>query len=596
MISRYFSSTTYLRRTREIIFAGIIFLFLFLVVLKLFEMQVLNFNEYQRMAIVSSSQVIPLSPRRGTIYDRNGVKIAESVNSIAVFVVQRNLPQDPEQRIVVLSRLASIIDQPLKKIIINLERRKWDLYGPIFLAEITKEQAIKILEFQDELPGVLVDTIYLRKYSYPYETSHLIGYIAPVSEQEYKNLDKEKYHAGSYIGKTGIERIYDEILRGKDGKLYRMIDANNNIIDNVVAEFPVQGKDIRLTVDIDIQKLAYDLIRDYRASVVVLKPATGEIIALVSSPSYDPNRLSMGDSAYFMDLSSNPSFPLYNRVLQGTYQPGSTFKVVTAFSALYYNKWNPRNSEYCTGSLRIGKRIFNDWAFHGLVKDIEEAIKVSCDVYFYKIGLALSPEELFSTAQKFGIGELTLIDLPNENKGFRPSIQFHKQRYKRDVLGGDMANLSIGQGDWLITPLQLANVVSMIFNDGVVYKPYVVKEIFDSSSTNIVSQQVLREITADKSIFQIIKNGMIKVFDEGTAKSLKLYTKYHLAGKTGTAENPHGKPHSLFVAYAPTDYTDPGDVIVVSVVVENVGAGSAFAAPIAAKIIETYFNKYGYRK
>ncbi|MGB9621272.1 MAG: penicillin-binding protein 2 [Brevinematia bacterium] len=593
-----------IHRSRLIAILAIIGFTLSIVIIRIIDMQILNQSKFIKLAYINMAQEIPIPAKRGTVYDRNGQIIVSSDESIGVFVIQKYLPKDNTQKMFILSKLSAIIDKDIKFILQNIERRGWDLYGPIFISEITKEQAIRILEKQEELPGILVDTTYLRNDYYPYETAHLIGYLGSISPDEIKNLseaDKEIYHSSSMIGKDGIEKVYDKILRGIDGKLLRYIDSKNNIVGSEITKLPTEGKSLKLSIDIDIQKLGYELLKNYKGSLVMLKPTTGEIIAIVSSPSFNPNRLSMGDNPYFLSLSTDDkNFPLFNRSIQGTYQPGSIFKLITASAALKTKKWDPNKSETCLGSLRIGKRIFNDWAVHGFVKDIVKAIEVSCDVYFYKVGLSLDPEDLIETSKVFGVGEPTFIDLPNEKRGYRISIEMHRKRYNRDILGGDMANLSIGQGDWLVTPLQLALIGSFIYNEGVVFKPHIVKEILSSDGRETVKQiqpEVLRRSTdIPPEIFEIIKKGMVNVFELGTARGLKFITKYPLAAKTGTAENPHGKPHSIFLCYGPTDAIDPNDVVVVSVIVENVGAGSAYAGPIAAKLIDAYLDKYGYKK
>ena len=589
-------------KIRVYIFVGIVITFLSFIVLRVIDMQILSRDKFVKLAMINMAQQLPVPADRGMIFDANNVLLSFSEDTIGVFVIQKYLPQNEALKLATLSKLAGAIDKDIKFILNAIDRRKWDIYGPIFISEITKEQAIKIVERSEDFPGIFVDTTSLRRVKFPYETAHLIGYLGPISQDEFKSLsedDKKVYNTSSYIGKDGIERIYDKILRGRDGILFRYIDAKNNIVGSEVVSLPIEGNSLRLSIDADIQKVAYELLKSYRGSLVVMKPATGEIVALVSTPAYDPNRLSGGDSAYFLGLSTDDSFPLFNRVIQGTYQPGSTFKIITASAALYYKKWDPERSEYCTGALRIGKRVFNDWAAHGHVKNIVDAIRLSCDVYFYKVGLSLDPEELIEMARNFGIGEKTFIDLPNEKTGLRISEDLHRKKYKRDILSGDMANMAIGQGDWLLTPLQLATVVSIVYNEGIAYKPHIIKEIlsFDGRETiKKIEPEVLRKIELPKEIWDTIKEGMKEVFEQGTGAGLKYITKYPIACKTGTAENPHGKPHSVFVAYAPTDGIDPNDAIVVAVVVENAGAGSAFAGPIAAKVIDAYYNKYGYKK
>jgi penicillin-binding protein 2 len=591
-----------INKVRIYIFLGIVISFFSLMILRIVDMQILSRDKFVKLAMINMAQQLPIPAERGMILDVNWVPLAYSEDTIGVFVIQKYLPQNDTLRLVTLSKLAGVIGKDIKFVLAAIERRKWDIYGPIFISEITKEQAVNIMERSEDFPGVFVDTISLRTVKFPYETAHLIGYLGPISQSEFKVLSDEErriYNTSSYLGKDGIERVYDKVLRGIDGVLFRYIDAKNNIVGSEIVSLPIEGKSLRLSIDADIQKLAYEFLKPYRGSLVVMKPATGEIVALVSTPSYDPNRLSRGDASYFLELSTDEKFPLFNRAIQGTYQPGSTFKLVTTAAALYYNKWVPERSEYCTGALRIGKRVFNDWAVHGNVKNIIDAIRVSCDVYFYKIGLSLEPNELIEMAKNFGIGERTFIDLPNEKIGLRISEDLHRKKYRRDILSGDMANMAIGQGDWLLTPLQLAVLGSVIYNEGIAYKPHIVKEILSYDGKEVlekVKPEVLRKVDLPKEIWKIMKEGMKEVFERGTASGLKYITKYPIACKTGTAENPHGKPHSVFLAFAPTDGVDPNDAIVVAVVVENVGAGSAFAGPVAARVIEAYFNKYGYKK
>ncbi|MFN4245364.1 MAG: penicillin-binding protein 2 [Brevinematia bacterium] len=601
---RVLENNTGISRIRPSILSIIIAVVIGIVFIRIVDMQILNREKFVKLAFVNMAQQTPIPAQRGNIYDRNYKLLSSSDDTIGLFVVQKYLPKNEQEKMTILSKVSGIIGKELKFILANIERKKWDIYGPIFISEITKEQAIKILEKQDEFPGILIDKVYIRNYRYPYETSHLLGYLGPIDQQELKKIseeDKDIYHSGSYIGKDGIEKVYDKILRGKDGKLLRYIDSKNNVVGSEIFELPVEGNSLLLSIDIDIQKIGYELLKSYRGSLVMMKPTTGEIIAIVSSPSFDINKLSLGDFSYFLSLSTdNKNTPLFNRAIQGTYQPGSTFKLITAASALYNKKWDPNKSEYCQGALKIGKRVFQDWAIHGFVKDIIKAIEVSCDVYFYKIGLSLEPEELIDTAKTFGIGEYTFIDLPNEKKGFRTSIDIHRKKYNRDILGGDMANLAIGQGDWLLTTVQLASVVSFIYNEGIVYRPHIVKKILSPDGKQTIKEvkpEILRKDTKiPKEIFEILKKSMKQVFEEGTARGLKYLTKYHIGGKTGTAENPHGKPHSLFVCYGPTDTDNPDDVVVVAVIVENVGAGSAYAGPIAAKLIDAYLDKYQYSK
>jgi penicillin-binding protein 2 len=591
-----------INKVRIYIFLGIVISFFSLVILRIVDMQILSRDKFVKLAVINIAQQLPIPAERGMILDVNRVPLAYSEDTIGVFVIQKYLPQNDTLRLVTLSKLAGVIGRDIKFVLAAIERRKWDIYGPIFISEITKEQAVNIMERSEDFPGVFVDTISLRTVKFPYETAHLIGYLGPISQSEFKVLSDEErriYNTSSYLGKDGVERVYDKVLRGIDGVLFRYIDAKNNIVGSEIVSLPIEGKSLRLSIDADIQKLAYELLKPYRGSLVVMKPATGEIVALVSTPSYDPNRLSRGDASYFLELSTDEKFPLFNRAIQGTYQPGSTFKLVTAAAALYYNKWGPERSEYCTGALRIGKRVFNDWTVHGNVKNVIDAIRVSCDVYFYKIGLSLEPNEMIEMAKNFGVGERTFIDLPNEKIGLRISEDLHRKKYRRDILSGDMANMAIGQGDWLLTPLQLAVLGSIIYNEGIAYKPHIVKEILSYDGKEVlekVKPEVLRKFDLPKEIWKIMKEGMKEVFERGTASGLKYITKYPISGKTGTAENPHGKPHSVFLAFAPTDGVDPDDAIVVAVVVENVGAGSAFAGPVAARVIEAYFNKYGYKK
>lgn len=581
---------------------GFLVFFVSIVILRLLDMQILRVAKYQKLAEINARQTIPVPALRGKIFDRNGDIIAFNNAYIGLYTILRYLPKDPKKRMEVIKRACEVTGINFDKAWAEINSQKYDEITPIFLGLIKdKNNLVYLSEHISEFPGIFYDTKYARMYKYLHSISHVVGYTGLISKSEleyYKNVRKsDKYYLGSVVGKMGLEKMYDEILRGEDGIYVRIVDSANNILDERYEKLPVPGMSLVISIDAELQQKAYELLGGARGAVVVSKPATGEILALVSSPGFDPNAFALGDTSEFQRLATHPDKPFYNRAIQGTYSPGSIFKLVTAIAGLNEHKINENSSEYCQGWIKIGDRIFKDWDVHGFVPDIYTAIQKSCDVYFYKLGLIVGPENLIKYTSLLGFGKPTGIDIPWEEAGFVPDLVWHRKRYGKPWLKGDTANHSIGQGDWLFTPLQLNTLVSLIVNEGIAYKPHLVIKITDYSGEKVIKEikpEILYKVDdiIDKNVFKIIKRAMRKVVEEGTASVVKWYTKIPMAGKTATIQNPHGQDHSGFVCFAPYgENVDPNEVIAISVIGENMGYGASFSAPIAAKLVEFYFSK-----
>ena len=460
-----------------------------------------------------------------------------------------------------------------------------------------------IEEHADKLPGLRLATESRRKAPFGSYASHLIGYTSELNSREYERLKDQGYRLGDFLGKGGLEKQYENLLRGSDGCEFVEVDAKGreqgNIPDLERLE-PVPGVNLYLTIDWRLQQLAESLFVDgMQGSAVAVDPRTGQILALVSSPNFNPDLFSTGiSSGNWERLANDPSFPLWDRAIRSVYPPGSTFKVFTAAAALDSGLIDEKKllPKACHGSLRIGNRVFKCWKAggHGSL-NLHDAIVQSCDVYFYQLGQMLGVQGISDLCLKVGLGSETGIDLPQEVPGLVPTISWYEKRLGRGSWGGGVpANLSIGQGELLVTPLQLAVMYGAIGNNGRLFQPHLVLKTEDYQGELLEKEKLIsHQLGISSNTIAIIKQALAGVVNQpgGTGGSARIYG-VEVAGKTGTAQNPHGDDHSWFVAFAPKD--DP--VISVAVLVENAGHGSAVAAPLAGKLIRQYLAQQGITK
>jgi len=544
----------------------------------LFFVQTVRGNEFRKRATKTYQQSNMIPAQRGEIYDRTySVPFALNTDSFAVDLVPAELPA--ERRESVFSRLSDLLGMPVEDIRKKVPPAYYHLYQPIeILGSVSYSTVSSLAERVDEFPGVSWHSKPIRNYPDTGSLTHIVGYVGDITKDELKLLYNQGYKSGDVIGKAGVEKLYDMMLRGRDGREYHVVDVKGKSIasEQRVVDPPVMGSNVILTIDSSIQKLAEKALGSRMGSAIVLRPATGEILAMVSYPWYNPNLFSGVDAGTeYAKLIADPNTPLLNRAVQSSYPPASTFKSILT-AGIIEEKAFPRDQKIlCPGEITYGDRVFKCWLHkpgHGRL-DLKGALANSCDIYFWTVGRDyLGIERIVSYAKDFGYGKTTGIDLPGELEGFVPTPQWKERRYHEKWLGGDTMNLSIGQGNLLVTPLQMADMMSMIVNDGVVYQPHVLKEMRDPSTGAVVQKTSPKEILhsqISKETFETVREDLRAVVTEGTVK-FPINTKaVQVAGKTGTAEvglKDHW--HSWFVAYGPYDAADAKDKVVVVVMVE----------------------------
>jgi len=563
--------------------------------LRLFIMQVISGDLYRSRAQNIAQRTTTLIAQRGEIYDRNYDRpMVLNVDSFAVNLTPAEVPKG--QIPVIMERLASVLGVPKEKIQKTVPPQYYQLYHPLEVASNVSFTTIgQIAEHMDQFPGVSWQSKPIRSYVDPGSLAHIVGYVGDITQDELKVLYNQGYQQGNIIGKAGIEKEYDPILRGRDGYETKVVDVRGkrvSVENNTLIEPPIMGKNLVLTIDQSIQTLAEKALGERMGAVVVSRPSTGEILAMVSYPWYDPNIFNTNDiSTEYQSLLDDPKKPLLNRAIQSNYPPASTFKVIMTTGILNEKAFPPDKTIECKGELNYGGRIWKDWIGkpgHGPL-DLKGGLAQSCDIYFWVVGRDyLGPERIVSYSKDFGLGDLTNVDLPGEIPGFIPTPQWKERRFHEKWQGGDTMNMSIGQGYTLVTPIQMADMVSMIVNDGTIYKPHLLKEIRDPVSGAVIKSiqpEVLHKSDIPPDIFKTVRDNMRAVITEGTARFPVNIKAVEIAGKTGTGEvGLADRWHSWFVAFAPYETDKPEDRIVVSIIVEATNNWEWWA-PYASAII-----------
>uniref|UniRef100_A0A7C4UGY0 Penicillin-binding protein 2 n=1 Tax=candidate division WOR-3 bacterium TaxID=2052148 RepID=A0A7C4UGY0_UNCW3 len=558
----------------------ILYLFSILILTSLFYTQIINRKKYSEIALKNVLMGEKIIATRGIIYDRNGIPLAVSYPSYNLYIYPAHFKEKDMEKIKEILKNESILKKFKKG------------YRVVKIENIDYEKASFILEHIEEFNGVSVKIEPKRYYLYDELLSHLIGYVGEVSDDEIKK--NYNLNLGDIIGKKGIEKSYDNFLRGKDGIEYVITDAHGRKIGktkNLNDVKPVEGYEISLTIDLELTKFVDSLMQQYsKGAVCAMNPKNGEIIVYYSKPGFPSNKIvyESADSIW-NELLKSPDYPLFDRVLQGQYPPGSVFKVFTALCGLKNGLVSPETRfSPCYGGIYIGNKYMGCWNVHGSL-NLKYAIIRSCDVYFYQLGLKIGLKRLSEEAKEFGFGTKTGIDIPDEKSGLIPDENWYNRFFGRYGWGkGVVANLAIGQGEILVTPLQVVRFIGGIFNGGYFYKPYLVKEIKDKEGNIVYKPKIeFKKIDIDTGIVNFLRYALKGVIDDstGTAHWVKIKD-IDIGGKTGTAQNPHGEDHSLFVSFAPVEEPE----IVVFVVVENAGHGSTVAAPIAVKLIQRYLK------
>ncbi len=553
-------------------------------IVKLYQIQIIQGPYYKELAEGNRIRLISVSAPRGEIVDRYGKIMAKNRPSFTISVIPFEGNREES-----LKLLSKIINLPYTEIKKKIDEAPNSLQPVNIILDADLEIISKIKELEDKLPGVLVTTNIIREYPNGNTASHILGYVGEVSKEEIKIFQAYGVKMGDIVGKTGIERGYQKELMGIPGGEQVEVDAMGRPIKILGTVPPIPGSTLVTTINLDLQKVVEESLkrRGLPGAIVVMDPRNGDVLAMASNPDFDPNSFARGITAEEWKKLLSIKKPLLNRAISAAYPPGSTFKIAVALGALVEGITDKNTLFYCPGSMLIGNRKFRCWTTHGRI-DFLNAISKSCDVAFYTIGLKLGLEKMAKYARLLGLGNLTGIDIPGEARGLIPDPSWKKGPWYI----GDTANMSIGQGYVQVTPIQMAVLVSTIANGGKVYKPRIVSKIISQDSTVKIQPPVLiRDISKFKKEIDIIKEGMKLVVDVGTGNLAKVRG-VTVAGKTGTAENfpnienPLGKDHAWFIAYAPTD----NPKIALSIIIEQGGHGGSTAAPIAAEIISYYLT------
>ena len=526
---------------------------------------------------------------RGKIYDRQMHVLADVRPKIVITAKPAEAIQHPEE----LDRLAKILGTTRAKLEYQM-RQQWNksnFFVPVYVGA-TVQQATKIAESGSVFPGIGVQTLPMRFNTGAAALEHILGNVWVPTEA----IEKELTEAGEeyippYVGRDGVERIYERELMGKPGSTTYTLDRRRRPLRAVMSEAPVPGNSLVLSIDMATQKVAKEELAGRKGAVVALDPNTGEVLALVSTPGYDLGIYENGLTQAETDsIYQNKDIPLLKRPIGGLYPPGSTFKIVTAMAAYQAGKFDAHSRVSCPGYLQVGNRRVRCENHPSASYDFHMAMTKSCNSFFGKLAQRVGGPDIKKTATELGFGLKSGIDLPGEKGGAVPDDEFVRKQHGRPYSAGDANNVGIGQGDLLVTPLQMALLASLVANNGVNYVPHVVRGILplgENSKVQVVEPQVLHRFDATPQFWSTMQSALRNVVVAGTARSAQV-ADVAVSGKTGSAENStNRRTHAWFVGYAPAD----NPKIAFAILVENSGHGGSIAAPIAKKVIETYLRK-----
>lgn len=578
------------RRIRVLI--GMTVAILSLILTRLLVLQIVNQAQYHEKAINLARREIRIPSLRGDILDCNNELLATNRDTFSVEIIPADVPTDQMKE--VLAHLSFALKIPLETLEAKVPSSRYRSYAPIeIISGIDLSDIVMIAEHSDLYPGVYWNNFSIRNYENVGSLFHIIGYINKISQDELRFLYNQGYRGYSQIGKAGIEKEYDTLLRGIDGKRFQSVDVKGRtIVADPISDIPpVTGNSLVLTIDRRIQKLCEDALGERLGSVIVMKPSTGAILAMVSYPWIDPNIFYLNNNRQSLsDFYNDQRKPFFNRSISAVYPPASTYKAIMAAMILEKNLVPESYTVNCTGKVYIGDRYFHCPKQHGKV-NLKSAIAASCNIYFYTIANQFSDISLMSQyAAEFALGKKSFIDLPEESSGTLPTPEWKLRQYSRRWVGGDTINMSIGQGFLTVTPLQMANAYAMIINNGKIYKPHILKAIRDHESGRIISETVPEVIhTADMeaSTYEKIRAALRETCVSGTAKNVMTTRLVKVAGKTGTGQTTGFSDNyaSWFISYAPYD-APPEDQILVSIVIEpQEGTEYKWWTPFAANII-----------
>lgn len=598
---------------RAFVATGLIALGIFALIARLVWLQIVRYDYFAEQAQGNRVRIEPLPPNRGLIFDRTGVALALNSPSYQLELTREQVP-DLETTLQGLAALNLLDRDNIKTLKRDIQRRRSFEAVPVKLS-LNEEELARFAVRQQDFPGVEIKPRLTRNYPLGASGVHALGYVGIISEADQKALDGDEYAGTTLVGKAGVEKSHELELHGKPGYQQLVVNAQGRRVEQVGTrqvelqrKEPVAGNDLYLSLDERLQSAAEEMLRGERGAVVAIDPNNGEILALVSTPGFDPNLFGRGLSgAQAQYLYDNPERPMYNRVLQGTYPSGSTIKPFMAMAGLYYNVIAPLDTRFCPGYFRLPgvSRVWNDdkKEGHGTV-NMTKAISTSCDVYFWGLANTLGIDRIHDYLISYGFGTTTGIDIDGEKKAILPSSTWRKTVYKDPArqgwYPGDTVNVGIGQGDLTVTPLQLAHAASAMAMRGKRFQPrltHAVRNAVTGEVREVAPVPLADAKSNDDSNWDVVINGMQEVVKSGTAAASFVGTPYTVAGKTGTAQAfslARGQKynaaqlaktkhdHALFIAFAPVE----APKIALSIIVENGGFGASAAAPIARRLFD----------
>ncbi|MCQ1531880.1 penicillin-binding protein 2 [Mitsuokella jalaludinii] len=554
-------------------------------------LQIYQGEYYAGLADGNRIRIVPSMAPRGTFYDRNGELLVTNRPGFSVSLLPLTAPISDD----VIARLSDLLKVPTDEIKTKIAGHSG--FNPIRIKTDVTPDIVSIIEEQkSQYPGVVIEVTPIRDYILKQEGAHTFGYVSEINDTELEKMKDEGYKSGDIIGKFGIEKIYDKELRGENGGQQVEVDVSGKPVQILGRKEPVPGDDLELTIDIKLQQAAEKAVDEqltqigaHAAAAVVMNPQTGEILAMVSRPAFDPNLFAHGiSSKEWNQLNNNPYHPMDNKTITGEYPPGSTFKIVTGTAALTEGVVTPDEQIFDSGHHWIIPKGNADGEALGWL-NFRSALAHSDNVYFYEMGNRLGIDRLEKYARMFGLGAKTGIDLPYEASGLVANRRYKEKNFDDgEWYLSETFDAAIGQGFNLVTPLQAAMVMGEIAADGKRYKPHVVNRIIapDGSVVKDFQPELLSQLDVPEEDIKLVQDGLHDVTKYGTAASSFRGFTVDIAGKTGTAENSQGRDHGWFVAYGPFDNPN----VVVAVIVENGGYGSQSAVPIGRKILEAAFG------
>jgi penicillin-binding protein 2 len=590
------------------------------VIARLVWLQVVQYDYFADLSQGNRIKIEPIPPNRGLILDRNGLPLATNAPSYQLELTREQVV-DIDATLVGLAQLGLLDNADFPSLKKDIRSRRSFEAVPVKL-QLTDEELARFAARRYQFPGVEIRPRLTRYYPLGASSVHAIGYVGAISEEDEKALDLNEYAGTTLTGKSGVEKAYERELHGHAGVQQLLVNAQGRTVERIGKDSvkldrrePIAGNDLFLTIDLRVQQVAEEALRGQRAAAVAIDPTSGDVLAFVSTPAFDPNLFARGLSRpQYLALTEDPDRPMYDRALRGVYPPGSTVKPLFAIAALESGVVTAHDTRFCRGmwSAPGYGRARRDWkpGGHGTV-DMRRALATSCDIYFFDMARLMGIDRMAGVLGRFGLGAPTGIDIEGERSGILPSTQWKKRAYKKPEFQvwfpGDTISVGIGQGQMLITPLQLANAIAALSNKGQRFKPRLVRAVRDVQTGKVqqITPQALPPVKVnDPGEWEIAQGGMFDVVNapHGTARSyLAPAPVYQMAGKSGTAQvfsvsinermrkakdlEEHLRDHALFVSFAPFE----SPKIAVAVVVENApGGGSAFAAPIARRILDRY--------